>query len=192
MTRRIAYLIGSLSSTSINRTLSKALIRVAPAELEFFEVGIGELPLYTPDLEQDPPPPVTAFKAALESADGVMIISPEYNRSIPGALKNAIDWGSRPRGRNSFARKPTALIGASVGAIGTAVMQSSMRAVLSYLDAPQLNSPEAYIAFDPEVYREDGRVDDPDSEQFLRTFVSAYADFVERVLWARGKAAEQA
>lgn len=191
MSRRIAYLIGSLSSTSINRTLSKALIRLAPAELEFFEVGIGELPLYTPDLEQQLPGPVTAFKDALETADGVMIISPEYNRSIPGALKNAIDWGSRPRGRNSFARKPTALIGASVGAIGTAVMQSSMRAVLSYLDAPQLNSPEAYIAFDPEVYREDGRVEDPDSEQFLRTFVSAYADFVERVLWARGKAAEQ-
>lgn len=182
MTYRIAYLIGSLSSTSINRTLSKALIRLAPPQLEFFEVGIGRLPLFSPDREAEPPSEVTEFKTALESGDGVLFISPEYNRSIPGALKNAIDWGSRPRGRNSFARRPTAIIGASPGSIGTAVMQASMRSVLSYLDAPQLNSPEAYITFKPDVYGADGEVHNEATKEFLRQFMAAYADFVARVL----------
>lgn len=182
MTYRIAYLIGSLSSTSINRRLSKALIALAPAELEFFEVGIGDLPLFSPDYESDLPAAVTAFKEAVESADGVMFVSPEYNRSIPGALKNAIDWGSRPRSRNSFARKPTAIIGASTGAIGTAVMQSQMRSVLSFLDAPQLNSPEAYITFKPDAYGEDGTVRDESTAAFLGHFMSEYAGFVARVL----------
>jgi chromate reductase len=130
------------------------------------------------------PQPALDFKAAVESADGILIVSPEYNRSIPGALKNAIDWGSRPRNRNSFARKPTAIIGASPGSIGTAVMQSSMRAVLSYLDAPQLNSPEGYITFKPDVYGEDGVVHDEATAEFLRHFMAEYADFVGRVLRA--------
>lgn len=184
MTNRIAYLIGSLSSTSINRRLSKALINLAPPELEFFEVGIGDLPLFSPDHESDLPEPVRVYKAALESADGVMFISPEYNRSIPGALKNAIDWGSRPRGRNSFARKPTAIVGASTGAIGTAVMQAQMRSVLSFLNAPQLNSPEIYITYSPEVYGEDGTVHNEATREFLAHFMAEYAGFVSRVLSA--------
>lgn len=184
MTYRIAYLIGSLSSRSINRRLSKALIKLAPPQLEFFEVGIGNLPLFSPDHENDLPEPVIAYKAALESADGVMFISPEYNRSIPGALKNAIDWGSRPRGRNSFARKPTAIVGASTGAIGTAVMQSQMRSVLSFLNAPQLNSPEMYITYSPEVYGEDGTVHNEATREFLAHFMAEYAGFVSRVLSA--------
>ncbi|MGC3993031.1 MAG: NADPH-dependent FMN reductase [Propionicimonas sp.] len=182
MTYRIAYLIGSLSSTSINRRLSKALIRLAPPELEFSEVGIADLPLFSPDYESDMPAPVIAFKDAVSAADGVMFISPEYNRSIPGALKNAIDWGSRPRSRNSFARKPTAIVGASTGAIGTAVMQSQMRSVLSFLDAPQLNSPEVYISYKPDVYGEDGTVHDASTATFLGHFMSEYAAFVARVL----------
>lgn len=184
MTYRIAYLIGSLSSTSINRRLSKALIALAPADLQFFEVGIGDLPLFNQDMEQTLPAPVVAFKQALESADGILIVSPEYNRSIPGPLKNAIDWASRPPGHNSFARKPTGIIGASRGAIGTAVMQSSMRSVLSFLDAPQLNAPEAYITFKPEVYGEDGTVHDASSAKFLAHYMSEYSAFVARVLAA--------
>lgn len=182
MARRIGYLIGSLSSTSINRRLAKALIGLAPASLEFFEIGIRDLPLFTPDLEQDLPPTVSAFKRELESADGILFVSPEYNRSIPGALKNAIDWGSRPRGRNSFARKPSAIIGASTGAIGTALMQASMRNVLSFLDAPQLTSPEAYITFRPEAYADDGAVRDDATRRFLEHWVGEYAGFVDRVL----------
>nr|WP_157541116.1 NADPH-dependent FMN reductase [Microbacterium sp. XT11] len=182
MVHRIGYLIGSLSRDSINRVLSTALVRLAPPSLELSEIPIRDLPLYNRDDELDPVPAVTEFKNAVERADGLLIVSPEYNRSIPGALKNAIDWGSRPWGHNSFARKPTGIIGASTGAIGTAVMQSSMRSVLSFLNAPQLNAPEAYITFRPEVFGADGQVTDAGTEQFLQHYMSEYAAFVERVL----------
>jgi chromate reductase len=181
---KIGYFVGSLSSGSINRKLSQALIRLAPAGLEFTEIPIRDLPLYSQDYDADFPAEGRALKAAIEGSDGILFISPEYNRSIPGALKNAIDWGSRPWGANSFARKPTGIIGASPGGIGTAVMQSSMRAVLSFLDAPQLNAPEAYIKFDPEVYGDDGEVKNPDTETFLRHYMEEYGAFVERVLAA--------
>jgi len=182
MTFRIGYLIGSLSSTSINRKLSEALIALAPDTLDFTEIPIRALPLFSPDLEADMPPSAVEFKRAVSSSDGVLIVSPEYNRSIPGALKNAIDWGSRPPGKNSFARKPTGIIGASKGNIGTAVMQSSMRSVLSFLDAPQLNSPEAYITFKPDVFPGDGVVADESTKAFLTHYMNEYAAFVERVL----------
>jgi chromate reductase, NAD(P)H dehydrogenase (quinone) len=181
-TYKIGYFVGSLAGNSINRILSKALLRVAPKELEFAEIPIRDLPLYNPDYDADFPPAGKALKSAIEASDGILFISPEYNRSIPGALKNAIDWGSRPWGTNSFARKPTGIIGASPGGIGTAVMQSSMRSVLSFLDAPQLNAPEAYIRFDPEVYGEDGEIRDERSEAFLRHYMDEYCAFVQRVL----------
>jgi chromate reductase len=178
MTHRIGYLIGSLAKDSINRVLAKALVRVAPPSLELVEIPIRDLPLYNRDDELDPVAAVTEFK----HAEGLLLVSPEYNRSIPGGLKNAIDWGSRPWGHNSFARKPTGIIGASTGAIGTAVMQSSMRSVLSFLNAPQLNAPEAYITFTPEVFGADGEVKDAGTEEFLRHYMHEYAAFVERVL----------
>ena len=181
-THQIGYFVGSLASTSINRTLSKALLRLAPDSLEFTEIPIGDLPLYSSDYDADFPPEARALKEAIEASDGILFISPEYNRSIPGALKNAIDWGSRPWGTNSFARKPTGIIGASPGNIGTAVMQSSMRAVLSFLDAPQLNAPEAYVKFDPEVFGDDGEVRDQHTETFLRHYMDEYCAFVQRVL----------
>lgn len=178
----IGYFVGSLATNSINRTLSKALIKLAPGNLQFTEIPIKDLPLYSYDYDAAYPPEGTAFKSAVEAADGLLFVSPEYNRSIPGALKNAIDWGSRPWGTNSFARKPSGIIGASVGAIGTAVMQSSMRSVLSFLDAPQLNSPEAYIAFKPEIFDAEGNVSDSGTSDFLAHYMSEYAAFVERVL----------
>src|SRR6185436_7921284 len=106
-TYKVGYFVGSLSSTSINRILSRALIRVAPDDLEFREIPIGNLPLYSPDFDDDFPPEARALKASIADVDAVLFVSPEYNRSIPGALKNAIDWASRPWGQNSFARKPT-------------------------------------------------------------------------------------
>ncbi|WP_447925326.1 NADPH-dependent FMN reductase [Georgenia muralis] len=178
----IGYFVGSLATGSINRTLSKALIRLAPDELEFTEIPIGNLPLYSSDYDADFPAEGRALKEAIEASDGILLVSPEYNRSIPGALKNAIDWGSRPWGANSFARKPTGIIGASPGGIGTAVMQSSMRSVLSFLDAPQLNAPEAYITFKPEVFGDDGEVSDDSTAQFLRHYMEEYSAFVQRVL----------
>lgn len=181
---KIGYFVGSLASGSINRVLANALIKLAPEELEFAEIPIKDLPLYSYDHDADFPPEGRALKEAIEAADGILFISPEYNRSIPGALKNAIDWGSRPWGTNSFARKPTGIIGASPGSIGTAVMQSSMRAVLSFLDAPQLNAPEAYVKYDPAVFGDDGEVKDESTAKFLRHYMDEYAAFVARVLAA--------
>lgn len=181
MTYRIGYLIGSLSSTSINRRVSKALIKLAPAELEFFEIGTGDLPLYNSDLEAELPAQVVAFKQSIESADGLLIVSPEYNRSIPGPLKNALDWGSRPWGQNSFAGKPTAVIGASIGAIGTAVMQSALRTVLGFLNVPQLGQPEGYLTYSAEVYGEDGTVHSDSTSEFLSHYLAEFTAFVTRV-----------
>ena len=181
-THKIGYFVGSLSSTSINRTLSKALLELAPDDLEFTEISIRDLPLYSQDFDADFPPPARALKQAIEASDGILFVSPEYNRSIPGALKNAIDWGSRPWGSNSFAMKPTGIIGASPGGIGTAVMQSSMRSVLSFLDAPQLNAPEAYISFVAEDFGDDGEVRNDSTRDFLRHYMEEYDAFVQRVL----------
>lgn len=182
MAYNIGYFVGSLATNSINRTLSRALIKLAPENLSFTEISIRDLPLYSSDYDGDFPAAGTALKEAIEASDGLLFISPEYNRSIPGALKNAIDWGSRPWGTNSFARKPTGLLGASPGAIGTAVMQSSMRSVLSFLDAPQLNSPEVYLQYRAEDFASDGTITNPDTAGFLSHYMGEYAAFVERVL----------
>ena len=181
-TYQVAYFVGSLSSTSINRTLSKALIRLAPDGLEFTEIPIGDLPLYSPDFDEDYPPEARALKDALAAADAVLFVTPEYNRSIPGALKNAIDWASRPWGQNSFDHMPAAVIGASIGQIGTAVAQQSLRGVLTFCNARQMTAPEAYIWFKPEAYTEDGEVTDEDTRAFLRTFMEEFRAHVERVL----------
>lgn len=181
-TYQVGTFIGSLSSTSINRTLWKALTRVAPDDLEFTEIPIGDLPLYSPDFDDDYPPEATALKEAIAASDAVLFVTPEYNRSIPGALKNAIDWASRPWGKNSFDHIPAAVIGASPGSIGTAVAQQSLRGVLSYCNARQMTAPEAYITFTREVFGDDGSISDPDTEQFLTDFMTEFRDHVERVL----------
>ncbi len=182
MTYTIGYFVGSLSSTSINRILSKALIRLAPADLTFVEIPIKDLPLYSPDYDGNFPPAAEALKTAIAGSDAVLFVSPEYNRSIPGALKNAIDWASRPWGRNSFDHIPAAVIGASIGHIGTAVGQQSLRAVLSFCNARQMTAPEAYIRFTPEVFAEDGEVRNESTAAFLATFMAEFRDHVERVL----------
>jgi hypothetical protein len=123
--------------------LAKALIRLAPDDLSFVEIPIGNLPLYSQDYDADYPPEGRALKEAIAAADAILFVTPEYNRSIPGALKNAIDWASRPWGQNSFDHVPAAVIGASPGSIGTALGQQSLRAVLSYANARQMTAPEA-------------------------------------------------
>lgn len=146
-TYQVGYFVGSLSSTSINRILSRALIRLAPDDLEFSEIPINNLPIYSPDYDADHPPEATALKEAIGRADAVLFVTPEYNRSIPGGLKNAIDWRSRPWGSNSFDHIPAAVIGASIGQIGTAVAQQSLRGVLSFCNAGQMTAPEAYVQY---------------------------------------------
>jgi chromate reductase len=181
-TYKVGYFVGSLSSTSINRILSRSLIRLAPPDLEFTEISIGDLPLYSQDYDTDYPPEARALKDAISRSDAILFVTPEYNRSIPGALKNAIDWASRPWGQNSFHHIPAGVIGASIGAIGTAVGQQSLRAVLSFCNARQLTSPEAYIQYTPERFRDDGEVVDETTAGFLKDYMEEFRDHVVRVL----------
>ena len=132
----VGYIVGSLSTESINRTLAKALIQLSPKHLKFVETPTGDLPLYNRDFDTDYPPAGRALKDAIAAVDAVLFVTPEYNRGIPGGLKNAIDWASRPHGTNSFAHKPSAVIGASPGKIGTAVGQQSLRNVLGSCNSP--------------------------------------------------------
>jgi chromate reductase, NAD(P)H dehydrogenase (quinone) len=179
---KVGYFVGSLASASINRKLAHALMRLVPEELEFREISFRDLPLYSYDYDDDFPPVARAFKAAIVESDAVLFVTPEYNRSIPGGLKNAIDWASRPYGSNAFARKPSAVIGASVGAIGTAVAQQSLRSVLSYCNSPQMNAPEAYIHFTPNLITDDGEVTVSSTEEFLRNYMAEFHAFIARVL----------
>jgi chromate reductase len=181
-TYRVGYFVGSLSSTSINRTLSKALIALAPEGLEFTEIPIGNLPLYSPDHDSSYPPEALALKEAIAASDALLFITPEYNRSIPGALKNAIDWASRPWGQNSFDHMPAAVCGASIGQIGTAVAQQSLRGVLSFCNARQMTAPECYVYFKPEVFTEAGEVLDETTKAFLTDFMGEFRTHTERVL----------
>jgi chromate reductase len=181
-TYKVGYFIGSLSSKSINRVLSKALIRLAPDDLEFSEIPINNLPLYSPDYDGNYPKEATQLKAAIARADAVLFVTPEYNRSIPGALKNAIDWASRPWGQNAFDHIPAAVIGASMGQIGTAVAQQSLRGVLSFCNARQMTAPEAYIQFSPDVFLPDGEVSSDATAAFLSNFMTEFRDHIARVL----------
>ncbi|MGX7678702.1 NADPH-dependent FMN reductase [Jatrophihabitans sp. DSM 45814] len=181
-TYQVGYFVGSLSSTSINRVLSKALIRLAPPDLEFTEIPIGNLPLYSPDYDESYPPEATALKEKIGQSDALLFVTPEYNRSIPGALKNAIDWASRPWGKNSFHHVPAAVIGASIGQIGTAVAQQSLRGVLSFCNARQLTAPEAYVQYSPEVFSLDGEVRNESMATFLRDFMAEFREHLVRVL----------
>lgn len=181
-TYNVGYFVGSLSSTSINRILATALIGLAPKDLTFTEIPIGNLPLYSPDFDSDYPAEARALKDAIGASDAILFVTPEYNRSIPGALKNAIDWASRPWGENSFDHIPTAVVGASIGVIGTALAQQSLRAVLAFCNARQMTSPEAYIHFTPEVFTSDGEVTSEDTAEFLREYMSEFRDHIARVL----------
>jgi len=179
---KVGYFVGSLSSTSINRTLAKALVRLAPPELELTEIPIKDLPLYSQDYDADYPPVARAFKKTIADVDAVLFVTPEFNRSIPGGLKNAIDWASRPWGQNSFTRKPSGVIGTSPGSIGTAVAQSHLRGVLCFCNSPLMNNVEAYIQFKPGLLSEDGQVSDDVTADFLLTYLKEFRDFVVRVL----------
>lgn len=177
----VGYFVGSLAKGSINRLLARALVRLAPRELQLTEIEFKDLPLYSYDYDKDYPPVAKALKDALGRADAILFVTPEYNRSIPGGLKNAIDWASRPWGTNSFARKPSAVIGTSPGKIGTAVAQQHLRSLLSFCNSPQMNSPEAYIQFTDGLIKEDGTVTDASTEQFLTEYMKELHGFITRV-----------
>jgi chromate reductase len=181
-THKVGYIVGSLAKASINRKLAKALVRLAPGSLTLTEIAIRDLPLYSYDYDADYPAPARAFKKAIEESDALLIVTPEYNRGIPGSLKNAIDWGSRPKGDNAFAHKPSAVIGTSAGKIGTAVAQRELHSVLGAVASPQMVSPEAYVQFTPGLIDDEGRVADPKTEAFLVKFLGAFHKYLDRQL----------
>jgi chromate reductase, NAD(P)H dehydrogenase (quinone) len=180
----VGYFVGSLAKESINRKLALALTRLAPEALTMREIPIGNLPLYSYDHDPDYPPVARALKESIAAADAVLFVTPEYNRSVPGALKNAIDWASRPYGRNSFARKPSAVIGTSPGKIGTAVAQQHLKSILSFCNSPQMNAIEAYIQFTPGLITAEGEVTEDSTADFLRNYMTEFHGFITRVYTA--------
>lgn len=175
----IAVIVGSLRAQSFNRRFAQALTRLpSGAGHEFAFLEIGDLPPYNQDLDPTPPEAVTRLKREVRAADGAMFVTPEYNRSIPGVLKNAIDWASRPYGDSAWARKPAGVIGVSGGAIGTAMAQQHLRNVLAYLDMPTLNQPEAFIKWTDELVTETGEIGEG-SRDFLDGWLDAFLTLVE-------------
>ncbi|MEO8809120.1 MAG: NAD(P)H-dependent oxidoreductase [Rhodanobacter sp.] len=177
---KIAVFVGSLRAGSFNRRLARAVEKLAPDEFQFQHVQIDDLPLYSQDFDAAYPANATRLKSDIESADGLLFVTPEYNRSIPGVLKNAIDLGSRPWGTNSFAGKPAGVLGTSIAAAGTAMAQQHLRNVLAYLDVPVLAQPEVFIQFKDELIAEDGSIGNESTRKFLQGFVDKYAAWVKR------------
>jgi chromate reductase len=181
MPKQIGYVVGSLRKESHNRKLATALIRLGPADFNFKELRIGDLPLYNQDDDRSQAPEVQRLKSELRTVDAVMFVTAEYNRSIPGVLKNAIDHASRPYGQSAWAGKPAGLIGASPGTIGTAIAQSHLRSVLAFLDMPLLAQPEAYIQVKEGLFDEAGNVANPETKKFLHGWMDKYAAWVKRL-----------
>lgn len=183
-TFKVGYFVGSLAKASINRKLAVALTRLGPPELEFTEIPIADLPLYSYDYDKNYPPAAKALKDAIASVDAVLFVTPEYNRSIPGALKNAIDWASRPWGTNSFSRKPSAIIGTSPGKIGTAVAQQHLRSIMAFCNSPLMNAIEAYIEFTPGLISDAGEVTVDSTRDFLANYMREFHGYITRVYTA--------
>ena len=175
----IAVVVGSIRKDSFNRQLANALVKLFPAEFSFTHVRIDDLPLYNQDDDASPAAAVTRLKGEITAAQGVLFFTPEYNRSIPGVLKNAIDHASRPYGKNAWAGKPAGVLGASVGAIGTAMAQQHLRNILAYLDVPTLGQPEAFIHAKDGLFDKVGDIG-PDSRQFLQAWMDRYVAWVKQ------------
>ena len=176
--RKVAVIIGSLRKESINRKLALAVEKLAPPGLVFEHLRIDDLPLFNQDHEAEPPEPVARMKQAIVAADAVLLVTPEYNRSIPGVLKNAIDWGTRPRGKNSFTDKPAGVIGASGGALGSSMAQQHLRNVLACLDVPTLGLPEVFIYARDGFFDKAGNIDES-SRKFLQHWMDQYVAWVK-------------
>jgi chromate reductase len=181
MLKQIGYVIGSLRKESYNRKLANALIRLGPPDFNFKELRIGDLPLYDQDDDRSQAPEVQRLKSELRAVDAVMFVTPEYNRSIPGVLKNAIDHASRPYGHNAWAGKPAGVIGASIGPISTAVAQLHLRTILAALDMPTLGLPEAYIHVKEGFFDDAGNIANTETRKFLHGWMDKYVAWVKRL-----------
>jgi chromate reductase len=179
---KIAVVVGSLRKDSINLRLAQALAKLAPAELSLKIAPIADLPLYSQDDDASPAEPVKRFRAEISSAQGVLFVTPEHNRSIPGALKNALDTASRPYGHNVWAGKPAGIVGASPGKLGTALAQQHLRNVLAFLDMPTLGQNEAFIQIGEDYFDAQGDIADPANKRFLQGWMDRYAQWVKKHL----------
>lgn len=177
--RKIAVIVGSLRKQSFNRKVAKALILLAPPQLEMEIVEIGQLPLYNQDDDDAPPAVYTEFRAKIKEFDGVLWVTPEYNRSVPGVLKNAIDVGSRPYGQSAWNGKPCGVVSASPGALGGFGANHHLRQSLVFLNMPAMQSPEAYIGNAGKLFDGDN-LNDESTKKFLQTYIDAFATWVER------------
>ena len=179
-TRDVVVIVGSLRKDSLNRKAAKAIAALAPASLRFEIVEIGQLPFYSQDLEDTPPPAWTAFRDRVRVADAVLFVTPEYNRSVPGVLKNAIDVGSRPHGSSVWSGKPAAVVSVSPGAIGGFGANHHLRQSLVFLDMPAMQQPEAYIGGAGALFDDEGHVANDDRRKLLQKFAAAFAAWIER------------
>ena len=180
--RDIAVIVGSLREASFSRKTAQALANLGPERLDLEIVEIGDLPLYNQDLDPDRPPPAwVAFRERVRRADGVLFVTPEYNRSIPGVLKNAIDVGSRPYGKSAWERKPGAVVSVTPGSLGAFGANHHLRQSCVFLDMPMMQQPEAYLSGAGNFFAEDGSFKDPSLEKLLRRFMAAFADWVEMI-----------
>ncbi|MEJ7688205.1 MAG: NAD(P)H-dependent oxidoreductase [Variovorax sp.] len=176
---KIAVVIGSLRKDSFNRKLALAVAHLAPSDFTFEHLRIDDLPPYNQDEDGNQAAPVKRLKTEIASARGLLFVTPEYNRSIPGVLKNAIDHASRPYGQSAWAGKPAGVLGISVGSTGTALAQQHLRNILAYLDVPTLGQPEAFIQNKEGMFDDEGHVAEG-SKQFLQSWVDAYVAWVKR------------
>jgi chromate reductase len=176
---KIAVIIGSLRKESFNRKLANAIIKLAPLEFSFQQVPIGDLPLYNQDDDSNQVESVKRLKNEIKTSQGILFVTPEYNRSIPGVLKNAIDHASRPYGQNAWAGKPAGILGVSIGAIGTAVAQQHLRNILVFLNVPTLCQPEVFIQVKDGLFDENGDIG-AGSKQFLQNWMDQYVAWVKR------------
>lgn len=180
MSKKIGVLIGSLRKESFNRKVANTLIKLAPKTLGFEVIEMGNLPLYNQDLDEQGPPPDewTQFRAQIKPCEGLLFVTPEYNRSIPGVLKNAIDVGSRPYGKSVWTKKPSAVISVSPGAVGGFGANHHLRQCFVFLDIPIMQQPEAYVGHAGELFNEQGAVIKEETTKFLQKFIDAYAEWV--------------
>lgn len=181
MSKTVAVIVGSLRRDSFSKKIAAAIASLAPADLRFELVPIGELPFYSEDLDTEHPPQAwVAFREQVRRADAVLWVTPEYNRSVPGVLKNAIDVGSRPYGKSAFDHKPTAVVTSSVGAIGGFGANHHLRQSLAFLNMPTLQQPEAYVGNAGTLFDEQGKLKNEGTEKFLRDFAQTFARWIEK------------
>ena len=176
---QIAVIVGSLRRDSFNRKLASAMAKLGPSDFSFKQVQIGDLPLYNQDDDANPAESVKRLKAEIAAAQGLLFVTAEYNRSIPGVLKNAIDHASRPYGQSAWAGKPAGVLGASVGATGTSMAQQHLRNILAYLDVPTLGQPEAFIHAKDGLFDASGNIGEG-SKKFLQNWMDQYVAWVKR------------